>query len=118
MLISARSELDSAEELTEAIKDDLSTSTAKNFIWIARKHLEYEQARQVLRDLAPIYSSLNRISVYIPTDKAKMYVDRAKGYLEKNEKPEAESALTLAEKSLMMYSQKLFTPLDVKNGQI
>jgi hypothetical protein len=101
-LASALIELNKSEMLLETIKDNLSTTTVKNFIWVARKHLEYEPSQQVLHDLEPIYSSLNMISAYIPTDKAKRYVDRAKGYLEKDKKSEAGSALDRADKSLVV----------------
>jgi hypothetical protein len=103
----ARLELEKAESLMETIKNDLSTTTVKNFIWIARKHLEYEQPQQVLHDFPQIYSSLEMISVYIPTEKARMYVDRAKGYLEMDKKWEAERALGLAEKSLIVIEVEL-----------
>ena len=106
-LTRARLELEKAERVMETIKDDLSTTTLKNFIWIARKHLEYENSQQVLHDFPQIYSSLEMISVYIPTDKARMYVDRAKGYLEKDKKREAERELGLAEKSLIVIEVEL-----------
>ncbi|MDA8413613.1 MAG: YfdX family protein [Desulfobacteraceae bacterium] len=101
-LTSARIDLDRAEKLLDTTEDDLSTSDAKNFIRIARKHLEYEQPRQVLHDLPEIYSSLETISVYIPTDKAKTHVDRAKGFLEKDKKQEAEKELARADNSLIV----------------
>jgi hypothetical protein len=106
-LTSARLELEKAEKLIETIKDDLSTTTVKNFIWIARKHLEYEKPQQVLHDFPQIYSALEMISVYLPTDKARMYVDRAKVYLEKDKKWEAERELGLAEKSLIVIEVEL-----------
>ncbi len=106
-LAAARIELDKADRLIETIKDDLSTTTVKNFIWIARKHLEYEPAQQVLHDFPSIYSSLEMISLYIPTDKTRSYVDRAKGYLEKDKKFEAERELGLAERSLIVIEVEL-----------
>jgi hypothetical protein len=106
-LTKARLELEKAERLMETIKNDLSTATVKNLIWIARKHLEYEQPQQVLHDFPQIYSSLEMISLYIPTEKARMYVDRARGYLEKDKKWEAERALGLAEKSLIVIEVEL-----------
>lgn len=106
-LTRARLELEKAERLMETIKDDLSTTTVKNFIWIARKHLEYEKPQEVLHDFPQIYSSLEMISVYIPTDKARMYVDRAKGYLKKDKKWEAERELGLAEKTLIVIEVEL-----------
>lgn len=98
----ARRELAEAARLMESIRDDLSTSPVKNFIEVARKHLEYEQAQRVLHDLPPIYASLDKISVYLPTDRAKAHLDRAKGYLEHNDKRAADRELVLTEKSLII----------------
>jgi hypothetical protein len=106
-LPTARRDVAEAERLMDTIKDDLSTATAKNFIQIARKHLEQEQAKQVLHDLPPIYSSLEMISVYLPTDKARLHIDRARSYLEKNDKLEAEWELALADKSLIIIEVEL-----------
>lgn len=106
-LTSARVNLERAEKLLATIKDDLSTSVVKNFIWIARKHLEYEPTKQVLRDFPQIYSALDMISVYIPTDKAKRYIDNAKVFLEKDKKFDADKELALADKSLIVIEVEL-----------
>jgi hypothetical protein len=101
-LAAARRELAEAVRLMDSIRDNLSTSPAKNFIEVARKHLEYEQARQVLHDLPPIYASLEKVSVYLPTDRAKTHLDRAKAHLEKNDKRAADRELVLTGKSLII----------------
>ncbi len=103
----AQRDLAEAVRLMDTIRDELSTSTVKNLIEIARTHLEYEKAEQVLHDLPPIYSSLDTISVYIPTEKARWYIDRAKGYLEKNDKRGAERELALAGNSLIVIEVEL-----------
>lgn len=104
---SARRDLSEAARLIETIRDDLSTATVKNFIQIARKHLEHEQVQQVLHDFPPIYSSLEMISFYLPTDKAKLHIDRAKSCLEKNDKLDAEKELVIADKSLIIIEVEL-----------
>jgi hypothetical protein len=106
-LTNARRELAEASRLMESIRNDLSTTTTKNLIQIARKHLEYEPAQQVLRDLPPVYSSLDMISIYLPTDKAKAHLDRAKSYLEKNDKKGAAKELALANSSLIVVEVEL-----------
>jgi hypothetical protein len=103
----AQRELAEAERLMLGIRHDLSSAPAKNLILIARKHLEYEQAQQVLQDFPPIYSSLEKISVYLPTDKAKMHIDKAKSFLEKNNKPGAERELVRADKLLIIVEMEL-----------
>jgi hypothetical protein len=106
-LASARRDLAEADRLIETIRDNLSTASSKNLIQVARRHLEYEPARQVMHDLPPIYSSLEMISVYLPTDKAKLHVDRAKGYLERNDKRGADKELALADNSMIIIEIEL-----------
>jgi hypothetical protein len=103
----AKHEITEAARLMETIKDDLSTTTVKNLIWVARKHLEFEQAQKILHELPPIYSSLEMISAYLPTDKAKLHIDRAKGFLERNVKQGAERELAFADKSLTVIEVEL-----------
>ena len=101
-LANARRELAEAGRLLETVRDDLTTAPVKNFIQIARKHLEYEPAQQVVQDLPPIYSSLEMISGYLPTRKARLHIDRAKDYLERNDKQAADRELTRADESLIL----------------
>jgi hypothetical protein len=106
-LADARRDLADAARVMEGIEDDLSTSTVKNLIALARKHLEYERPVQVLHDLPPIYSYLENISIYLPTDRAKMHLDRAKGLLERDDIKGADRELALADKSLMVVDVQL-----------
>lgn len=103
----ARRDLTDAARVMDGIEDDLSTSTVKNLIAITRKHLEYEQPAQVLHDLPQIYSFLDNISVYLPADRAKMHLDRAKGLLERDDKQGADRELALADKSLIVVDEEL-----------
>jgi len=96
----ASQELTEALRFLENIKDDLSTTTARNLIRIARIHLEYDPASQVLPELSPIYTSLDMTSEYLPTDKAKSHLDRAVSCLEKNDRQGAEQELALADRAL------------------
>lgn len=106
-LASARRDVAKAALLIESIRDDLSTEPAKNLIRIALQHLEYEKPEKVLRDLPPIYASLEASSIYLPTDKAKRHLDLAKDYLGKNSKLDAERELSLADKSLIIVEVEL-----------
>jgi YfdX protein len=100
-------DLDDAMRLMETIRDDLTTSPARNLIRIARKHLEIEPAGQVVHDLTPIYDSLDTISVYLPTDRAKAHLDRAKTDLEQGDKRGADRELALADTSLIINEVEL-----------
>ena len=106
-LKSAGRELAEVDRLVETIRDNLSTASSKNLIQIARRHLEYEPARQVMHDLLPIHSSLDLISMYFPTDRAKLHLDRAKRRLERNDKRGADRELALADKSLIILEIEL-----------
>ena len=76
-------ELKQADKLLDDINDALPTTKVKDQIWIAAKHLEYEHPDQVLSDLPPIYSSLSDVADYLPTEKARQHLDRAREALRK-----------------------------------
>jgi len=101
-LSNARRDLVEAGRLLGTVRDDLSTAPAKNLVQVARKHLEYEPAHQVVQDLPLIYSSLEMISGYLPTRKARSHIDRAKDCLERNDKQAADRELTRADDSLII----------------
>ena len=115
-LASARRDLAEAGLLLGTVRDDLSTAPVKNFIKIAREHLEYEQAHQVVQDFPLIYSSLAMISGYLPTDKAKQHIDRAKQDLERNDKRGADRELALADDSLIILEVEF--PLTVTQQKV
>ncbi|HTY25091.1 MAG TPA: YfdX family protein [Desulfomonilaceae bacterium] len=102
-------EVAEAVRLIRTIRDNLSSKQVRDRIWIARKHLEFEPVEEVLSDFRGIYSALNDIDTYLPTDKAKRHIDQAREYLERKEKRQAEGELELADKSLV--SVELEIPL-------
>jgi hypothetical protein len=53
----------------------------KDRIWVAKKHLEYEDTEKVLPDLVPIYTGLDELVSYVATAKAKGRLDQAKQVL-------------------------------------
>ena len=101
-LANARRDLVEAGRLLATVRDDLSTAPVKNLLQIARKHLVYEPAHQVAQDLPLIYASLEMISGYLPTQRARLHIDRAKGYLEQNDKRAADKELARADDSLII----------------
>jgi YfdX protein len=100
-------ELDEAERLAHTMRHELSTTVGKELIGVALTHLEYEPSARVLLDLPPIYTALDTISVYIPTDKARRHLDRVKSCLEKGDKQGAEQELKLADRSLITIEVEL-----------
>ena len=92
-LQSAGTELGQAEKLLDIIQAALPTSQIKDRIWIAKKHLEYENTQDVLPDLIPIYASLDELIDIMPTDMAKQHLDEAKDQLKSGDKDKAQQAL-------------------------
>jgi hypothetical protein len=89
----AKEELDQADKLLDIIQAALPTAQVKDHIWVAQKHLEYENSDEVLPDLVPIYVALDELVDYMPTAKAKVHLDEAKQALEKGDKPKAREQL-------------------------
>lgn len=103
----AQRELGEADRLIDTVRGDLSTAVPRELIRIARKHLEYEPSTRVLGDLPGIFSSLDKISIYIPTDMAQRHLNLAKGYLEKDDKRGADKELALADRALVTIEVEL-----------
>ena len=106
-LNSAASELKQAQKLIDIVKASMPTVKVKDHIWVANKHLSYENTEEVLQDLIPIYASLDEIEDIIPVDKARAHIDKAKEHLEKGNKEGAQEELKLADKAIM------YTELDL-----
>jgi hypothetical protein len=97
----AKDDLEQSQKLLDIIQSALPTTKVKDRIWVAKKHLEYEDTREVLPDLVPIYASLDELVDYVPTAKAKAHVDEAKKALEKGDKPKAAERLQAADDALL-----------------
>ncbi|GAB6042361.1 YfdX family protein [Endothiovibrio diazotrophicus] len=97
----AKEELAQSRKLLEIITAGLPTTKVKDHIWVAKKHLEYEDTEEVLPDLVPIYSSLDELVDYVPTAQAKDHVDQAKQALKKGDKSQAVEQLKAADDALV-----------------
>jgi hypothetical protein len=71
----------------------LPTTKVKDRIWVAKKHMEYEDTQEVLPDLIPIYTSLDELIDVMPTDTAKQHLDEAQDQLKSGDKEKAKQAL-------------------------
>jgi hypothetical protein len=89
----AKTELGKADKLLDIIHQALPTTSIKDRIWIAKKHLEYEDTQQVLPDLIPIYSSLDDLMDIMPVEAARTHLDQAKAGLKAGDKAKARKAL-------------------------
>ncbi|MCB1787439.1 MAG: YfdX family protein [Chromatiaceae bacterium] len=97
----ASAQLAKSEQLLDIIQAALPTTKVKDRIWVARKHLEYEDTREVLPDLIPIYTSLDELVDYVPTSVAKAHLDNAKQALKKGDKEQASRQLQEVDDALM-----------------
>jgi hypothetical protein len=88
-----KQELDQADKLLDIIQAGLPTTKVKDRIWVAKKHLEYENTEEVLPDLVPIYSSLDELVDIMPTDVARKHLDQVKSHLKAGDKEKAEASL-------------------------
>ncbi|NEX23654.1 YfdX family protein [Thiorhodococcus mannitoliphagus] len=100
-LIRAKTLLDQAEHTLDDVQQMLPTTLIKDRIWVAKKHLEYEDTEAVLPDLVPIYASLDELVGVMPTEAAKTYLDRAQQALEKGDKPVATEQLQAVDAALL-----------------
>ena len=103
----AKSELDQSDKLLDIIQASLPTTKVKDHIWVAKKHLEYENTREVLPDLVPIYSSLDELVDYVPTGTAKVHLDQAKKALQQGDKGKATEQLKQTDDALLFVEADL-----------
>lgn len=97
----AKSELQQSEKLLDIIRATLPTTKVKDRIWVAKKHLEYENTDEVLPDLVPIYASLEEFVDYVPAAKAKAHLDNAKQALHEGDKTKAAEQLQAVDDALL-----------------
>lgn len=97
----AKAQLDKADTLLKIIKVAMPVNKVKDRIWVAKKHLEYEDSQEVIPDLVPIYSSLDELVDYMPVDQAKQHLDKAKEHLKKNDKQKAIEDLDATDAALV-----------------
>ncbi len=97
----AQNELKQARTLIAMIKTSVPTEKVKDRIWIANKHLSYESTEEVMKDLVPIYDSLDEIKDFVPVETAREHINMAKKHLEEGDKEGAGKELKLADESLL-----------------
>lgn len=106
----AKTALGQAEKLLDIIQASLPTTKIKDQIWVAKKHLEYEDTQEVLPDLIPIYASLDELVDIMPVDAAKKHLDQAKEQLKSGDNGNASKALEATATALQYTEVDL--PLD------
>ena len=84
----AKEALTKAATLIDIIKASVPTWKVKAHIWVAKKHLSYEDTTTVLQDLVPIYAALDDIEALVPVEKTKAHVKQAEKKLKEGSKKE------------------------------
>jgi len=96
----AKGELTKAATLIDIIKANVPTWKVKDHIWVAKKHLSYEDTTTVLQDMVPIYASLDDIEALVPVEKTKAHVKQAEKNLREGSKKKGREKLELADEAL------------------
>lgn len=97
----AKTNLEKADTLVNIIETSLPTTTVKDRIWVAKKHLEYEDSQEVLPDLVPIYASLDEIADFVPVKQAREHIDKAKAHMKAGKNTPATKELEAADAALV-----------------
>ncbi len=96
----ANTELDQTGKLLDIIQEALPTTKVKDLIWVAKKHLEYEDPQEVLPDLVPIFTSLDELIGVMPVDVPKKHLEQAREHLKSGDKEKASEALDATDTAL------------------
>jgi hypothetical protein len=106
----AKTALGQAEKLLDIIQASVPTTKIKDQIWVAKKHLEYEDTQEVLPDLIPIYASMDELVDTMPVEVAKKRLDQAKEQLKSGDNVKASKALEATAAALQ------YTEIDLPLG--
>lgn len=90
-----------ARTLIGIIKEARPVTRVKDRIWVAKKHLSYEDTEDVMPDLIPIYASLDEIEDTVPVEKTRKHIERAKKNLKQGNREKANEELKLADEALI-----------------
>ena len=90
----AEKSLQKVDSLIQIIKEGRPVAKIKNHIWVAKKHLDYEETQEVAADLIPIYADLSDIEDFVPTAQARKKLKKADTSLKKGDKKTAREELT------------------------
>lgn len=102
-ITAAQTQLGKADTLMDIINATLPTTKVKDRIWVAKKHLEYEDTQTVLPDLVPISNGLDEIEDFAPAPvkKARAHLAEARKQLHNGDKKAANEALSATDAALV-----------------
>ncbi len=100
----ALEDLKKIDQQVKIIKSGRPVAVIKDHIWIAKKHLDYENTTEVAADLIPIYSDLESLEDFVPVEQARKHLANAEKHLNKGNKPAAKEELTAVDE-MMTYTE-------------
>ncbi len=112
----AREDVQQARELLALVEAARPAVRLKEYIWVARQHMEYETAQDVIDDLTLIDAELLSLGDIVPTAKARRHLQRAQALMMKDDTKAARQELDRLEASLVFTEFDL--PLAVSEQQI
>lgn len=112
----AKKALNSSLRLINLIKETSAPVIVHDYVWVAKKHLAMDEAREVVPDLVPIYSSLMEFEDFYPESTVRSHIKKAEEHLKKDKKSEAMKELDLGEEYLMAIEADM--PVEYTRSQI
>ena len=96
----AKEALQKIDRLIRIIKAGRPVAKIKDHIWIAKKHLDYEDTEEVAEDLIPIYADLSDIENFVPVVQARKKLNKAKESLKKGNRKAAKEELAAVDEAV------------------
>ena len=96
----AKEALQKVDRLIRIINAGRPMAKIKDHIWVAKKHLDYEDTQEVAADLIPIYADLSDIEDFMPVAQARKKLNKANENLKKGNKKTAKEELAAVDEAL------------------
>lgn len=96
----ALEELKKIDKQVHIINAGRPIAVIKDHVWVAKKHLDYENSTEVAADLIPIYTDLTTLEDFVPVEQAKKHLDQAGEHLKKGNKQAAKEELAAVDEAL------------------
>lgn len=100
----------------EFIRESSPAEQVRNYIWVAKQHLSYEDRDTILQDFIAIHSSLKSLGKMRYVENAKRYINKAMHALKNKDKDSAELDLEFADKAML--DGQLNLPLSIVEGYV
>ncbi len=115
-LADAKEVLQRARLGIEFIMKSSPAAQVRNYIWVAKQHLSYENRDTILRDFIAIHSSLKSLGKMRYVENARRYINKAMHALKNEDRDSAELELEFADKALV--DGQLNLPLSIVEGYV